>query len=366
MTYHRTSKRVTDFFLIAIILIILPLLGILFNNETITNYLEFPPKTRYVRHATFSWIAFIMMGSFVLAVIAPFIIRGFKKIDPIKQMKKASFPFPWWGWLGIGLGILSWIMAWNRIPWFSVFQRHTFTPLWISYILTVNALSYKRTGFCTMTARPGYFISLFFLSAAFWWFFEYLNRFVQNWYYVETTFSPFEYFLFATLPFSTVLPAVTGTREWLLTFSWPENRFNNFKPVYIEHPKAVAWLVLLIAGIGLLLLGLYPNFLYPLLWVSPLIVISSIETIRGEKTIFSDITKGNYSLIVCSALAALMCGFFWEMWNINSLAKWKYSVPYVDRFHIFEMPLLGFAGYLPFGLECTVIADFFTKKKVPD
>jgi hypothetical protein len=29
----------------------------------------------------------------------------------------------------------------------------------------------------------------------------------------------------------------------------------------------------------------------------------------------------------------------------------------VHRFEIFEMPVLGYAGYLPFGLECAVVAD---------
>ena len=55
------------------------------------------------------------------------------------------------------------------------------------------------------------------------------------------------------------------------------------------------------------------------------------------------------------ALAALLCGFFWEMWNFHSLAKWIYQVPYVQRYPIFEMPLLGYAGYLPFGLECALL-----------
>jgi hypothetical protein len=45
------------------------------------------------------------------------------------------------------------------------------------------------------------------------------------------------------------------------------------------------------------------------------------------------------------------------MWNFFSLAKWQYSIPYVHRFLVFEMPILGFAGYLPFGLECTVAGD---------
>jgi len=42
------------------------------------------------------------------------------------------------------------------------------------------------------------------------------------------------------------------------------------------------------------------------------------------------------------------------MWNFYSLARWTYSVPLVHRFQIFEMPLLGYAGYLPFGLECVL------------
>ena len=56
-------------------------------------------------------------------------------------------------------------------------------------------------------------------------------------------------------------------------------------------------------------------------------------------------------------LAALICGGFWEMWNYNSLAKWEYAVPFVGRYRVFEMPVLGYAGYLPFGLEVAVVAQ---------
>ena len=31
--------------------------------------------------------------------------------------------------------------------------------------------------------------------------------------------------------------------------------------------------------------------------------------------------------------------------------KAKYSIGFFDFVHIFEMPLLGYGGYLPFGLE---------------
>jgi hypothetical protein len=39
------------------------------------------------------------------------------------------------------------------------------------------------------------------------------------------------------------------------------------------------------------------------------------------------------------------------MWNYFSYPKWQYSVPGVSFLHIFEMPLLGYGGYLPFAME---------------
>ena len=60
-------------------------------------------------------------------------------------------------------------------------------------------------------------------------------------------------------------------------------------------------------------------------------------------------------------IAALVCGFFWELWNWHSEAKWIYTVPGVERWHLFEMPALGYAGYLPFGLECLLVVELFAK-----
>jgi hypothetical protein len=46
-----------------------------------------------------------------------------------------------------------------------------------------------------------------------------------------------------------------------------------------------------------------------------------------------------------------VCGFFWEAWNFYSYPKWVYHVPFVSWLKLFEMPLLGYGGYLPFALE---------------
>jgi hypothetical protein len=49
------------------------------------------------------------------------------------------------------------------------------------------------------------------------------------------------------------------------------------------------------------------------------------------------------------------------MWNHYSYPKWVYCIPYVRRFQIFEMPLLGYLWYLPFGLQCYVVADLVAR-----
>lgn len=341
----------------------LPLFGIVLIDKPIAPYLEFPPLTSYIEHAPFSRLAFLCYGLFILAVILPFIIQGLKGPSKERIGPSHSFPFPWWGWFGLIFGIFAWVFAWTRFYWFAKFQLHTFTPLWISYILAINALNYRRTGHCPLLDRTRFFLRLFPVSALFWWFFEYLNRFVQNWYYSGGDIGPFEYFLYATLSFSTVLPAFIGTREWLLGFSWPERKFKDFLPLGFFRPKLIAWSVLLLAGAGLASIGIWPGYLFSMLWISPLLIIVSLQVIFNESHIFSDLVHGDWRFVLSSALAALICGFFWEMWNYYSLAKWKYNIPFIHGFQIFEMPILGYAGYLPFGVECAVIADMVLLKK---
>jgi len=167
---------------------------------------------------------------------------------------------------------------------------------------------------------------------------------------------PFQYALFASLSFSTVLPAVASTAEWLGTFPRLEQAFARWRPLRVRHPRVVAAVILGITTLSLVGIGVFPERLYPLVWISPALVIVSRQAFGDRPTVFASLTRGDWRDLVSHSTAALVSGFFWEMWNSGSLAHWEYSVPYVDRFRIFEMPLLGYAGYLPFGIECAVIS----------
>ncbi|MBN2430179.1 MAG: hypothetical protein JXQ27_01830 [Acidobacteria bacterium] len=338
----------------------LPLLGVLAGGLPLRRYLEFPPQTRYVDHAAFSWWLFVFLALLILGTVAPFVIHVLRQARTATAPPSPARAFPWWGCAGLGCGALFWLLSWTRFPWFQNFQAFTFTPLWLSYIIVINALSWRRTGRCLMCRRPCFFLLLFPTSAVFWWLFEYLNRFVQNWYYVGGgPYDAWEYFWRATLPFSTVLPAVLSTTGWLESFPRLTAGLEDF--IRLPAVRSYPWAALLLLGFGAGLVGIgrWPNVLFPLLWTAPLAILAALLTLAGRPTLFDGVRQGDWRRVVRLALAALICGFFWEMWNSHSLAKWVYEIPYVGRFHLFEMPVLGYSGYLLFGLECGLIADLF-------
>ena len=358
-------KNTAYLLILAALLIGLPVSGVWWAGADVSAYLEFPPRTRYVEHASFSWPVFIALALVILAVVLPFLYRlGRARSPGAPRTARRSVPaFPWWGWLGLGFGVLFWIAAWTRFPWLDALQRYTFTPQWIAYIVVINALTHRRTGRCLMIRETGFFLKLFPVSAAFWWFFEYLNRFVQNWYYTGCEqFTPLQYFIAASLPFSTVLPAVLSTAEWLFIHPGRFAGLEHFIPVRSHRPKTAAWCVLAVSAAGLFFIGQYPDQLFPLLWVAPLLLLMAFNALRGG-SFFPEVATGDWRRVFRLCLAALICGFFWEMWNAGSLAKWIYAIPYVHRFQLFEMPILGYAGYLPFGLECAVVAQLIRGRR---
>ena len=337
-----------------LLLLGLPPAGVLLAGGRLAPYLEFPPRSQFIAHAPFSWVAFSLIGLLAAASAAP-LVKAVMRSRP--RMAPSPHRFPWWGWAGVLWGLAAWILAWTRFSWFAGLQPHTFPMLWGAFILVVNGLTRRRTGSCLLTARPGALAALFPVSAAFWWLFEYLNRFVQNWQYSGADYPPGTYFILATLSFATVLPAVLSTREWLLSFPAVHDVLRGRKLSAVFISRGAARVALAAAGLGLVLTGAAPNYGFPFLWLAPLVIMLVFQVQAGRCPLLKDACQGRWDRTAAAALAGLVCGFFWEMWNFGSLAHWSYSVPFVNRFHIFAMPLLGYAGYLPFGLECALIGD---------
>lgn len=340
----------------------LPLLGAAVAGRELHAFFQFPPPVDVpTDYLAWSWWAAAAVLLCVGGVLAPWCKRPAHALPvgaPASQPPAAARRFPGWGVAAVAWTLLWWFFAWTRLPWFEPLQRFTFFPLWLGFIVAINAAVEHRTGACLMRRAPGRWLALFVASAACWWAFEWLNRFVRNWHYLGSEeFGPVLYAIYGSLCFSTVLPAVAGVAEWLDSHpGWRARTAAGPRWSWFAHRAAAA--VLLLGGtVGLVGAGALPTWFYPALWTAPLALLLAAPVFTGRRGLAHEVAAGDWSRAATWMLAALLCGFFWELWNWQSHPKWIYTVPGVDRWHVFEMPLLGYAGYLPFGLECLLVAE---------
>jgi len=254
--------------------------------------------------------------------------------------------FAWHGWLGLGLIALFWPLNWllngPRTHW-------GFFPLWLGYCLCVDALVLCRRGTSLLTRGWRRYLSLFLVSAPAWWLFEIINWRVQNWHYAgRQLFTDLEYAALASLSFSTVMPAVFGTAELVATFDFVR-KLKRGPRIQPRRPTPLIFLCIGLAMLGLMLA--WPLYFFPFTWLSVLFIVEPINVWLGHRSLAHWTRSGDWRPLVALWCGVLVCGFFWEMWNFFSYPKWMYRVPWVDFLHIFEMPALGYSGYLPFALE---------------
>jgi hypothetical protein len=264
--------------------------------------------------------------------------------------------------VGLVLVGLCWILNWS-LP--GLRTHLLFFPQWLGYCLVVDGLVQVRKGSSWISRDWRGYVFLFLLSVPVWWVFEGLNTVTGNWIYLgRESFSDGAYVLFATLSFSTVIPAVFSTAELLGTFEW-FGRKRGSGTFRLERHNLLRLHVAGWTMLGLMLL--FPSIFFPFMWLSVFFIIDPLNALRGRSSLIREVAAGDYRNLLAYGLGALVCGFFWEMWNVFAYPKWIYDIPYLEVLHVFEMPLAGYGGYIPFGWELFALYSFFHgfQKKTP-
>jgi len=249
-------------------------------------------------------------------------------------------------WVGLVLVGVCWPLNWG-LP--GVRTAYLFFPLWLGYILVLDALVQRRTGSSLwLRSRTG-FVLLFVVSAPVWWLFELINWRTRNWEYLGVEqFGWLEYNALCTLSFSTVMPAVFETAEWVRSFGWMER----FAPGPCVPRTRRVFLGSFLTGLVMLALLLaWPGQFYAFVWMSLVLILEPLNGWAGRPHLLAKLHRGDWRELISLSIGALVCGCFWEMWNELSYPKWIYHTPGVGFLHIFEMPLLGYFGYIPFAFE---------------
>ena len=320
----------------------------------------FPPA-RSPNVPGFSWWVFGPGVAFALA-IAAFVLRprwfGFRPA-PAATPTAPRAGLPPWCLPGALLCIAAWALAWELVPGAGPLVHYAFVPLWWGFILFLDGLVYHRTGGVSLVARrPAGVLAIAAVSTVCWYSFEYLNWFVlSNWYYPNREiFTPLGYVAWFAVAYTTVLPSIFVFYNLLTTFPALRTRWSDGPRVALQ-PRRL-WNAFWLGVVSLAALVVWPAELFPMLWLSPLMILASVVMLAGRWTPFTPLARGDWGPLTLIALACLGNYGLGEMWNYYSTAAnpnfWQYDVPYVGVLKVFEMPLLGYFGYLPFGVLCWV------------
>jgi hypothetical protein len=187
------------------------------------------------------------------------------------------------------------------------------------------------------------------VSALYWYLFEWYNLVIQNWLYINTPPEKWIGITMKVVSFATVIPALYETAELVSALIGSRKSFRASPLIPGSRP---VFSLILLSGLLLSLLPLLlPKLFFWSVWLGLFFLIDPINDRLGRPSILREWQEGDLRRSVVFLTAGYICGFFWEFWNYWAYTKWIYTVPVPDMPHIFEMPILGFLGFGPFGLE---------------
>jgi len=375
-----TTNKVTLLLLTIGAIMFLPMIGAYIHHDYSfpDGFFAYPMLT-FEEKPAFSWPIFIFfaLAGFVFLLIYLFPSWFWFKPQPKgPKIKVKKVAFPIWGWIGlISYGTTAFFL-WTKSHEMVLLLHWSDIPLFWGLFLIIDGITYVRNGGRSMVShRIQEVIGIGMASAFGWMLFEYLNFFVDdNWYYPFGDIIDREVFLLYAIVISTgLLPLSFAFYELFNTFRVFNNRYTNGLKIVL--PEWLKSTLIIFCLLGLLGSGLFPDFLFFSLWLAPGILIALVLDKVGYWTPLTSIGKGNWRPALVFALTYLAAGLCLEGENylsgIHSAsgdvtftmapAYWQYNLPYVNKFHLFEMPIVGFLGYLPFSLYCWVWWIAFAK-----
>jgi len=268
----------------------------------------------------------------------------------IEFARHGKTQFPAYGWVGlIGLGLAEWLMLRGFEP-VAVF----FTPIaWTSYILLADAAVFSIRGYSRIHDHPRPFAGVVLLSIPLWLIFEAYNLRLRNWMYTGVP-QPLPLALMGYgWSFATITPGIFETADLIESFGW-------FPPAArIAFSRAGQWTLVVFGVICLLLPLVTPQAmaarLFVLVWIGFVLLLDPINCRLGLPSLMGDLAEGRRSRLWSLLASGFVCGWLWEFWNYWAAAKWHYIFPMFQQWKIFEMPIPGYLGFLPFALECFVM-----------
>lgn len=259
-------------------------------------------------------------------------------------MRKERSRWPIWLWLGLVVIFFSSLLLFLGSPfmkdWYYVF-------VWWGFIAFLDGFNFAFRRESFFSRSPSEFFFFAFLSVSWWCFFEVINLRLRNWSYHDLPLNQAERWVGYFLAFATVIPAIKELEE-LFTYFLKKRRCRLFR---IEFSRSVQVLFLVIGGGCIVLPLLWPRLFFPLIWLAFIFLFEPLNHKLGFSSLLNDLVRNDWRKFWSIVLAGFTAGFFWEFWNFWAGSHWEYSLPYLNFLRLFQMPVLGYTGFLPFAWE---------------
>ena len=272
-------------------------------------------------------------------------------------MKENLFKFNLYlGLLGLGISSLLLTLGSPFMKtWFYIFA-------WWSFILVIDSLNFRQSHFSPLSESVKDFITLAFISVFIWLVFELFNLRLRNWSYHGLPSSAFERWLGYFLAFATVAPAL---KELSIFY---KNQLGGKKLALFKlQTTSVLLNIFTLVGMASILMPLiWPELFFPLVWIGFVFLIEPINYRLKNDSLLKDWENMDWGRFWSWLMAGLSAGILWELFNYWAGSHWEYTLPYFYFGKVFQMPALGYFGFLPFSFEVFAILTllFSLKKKL--
>ncbi len=240
----------------------------------------------------------------------------------------------------MGLGIF---LIFHPIPFLAYF---TYPILAWGLLGLLDLASLRRWKTSLMTSDPQRFWGIIVpASTLFWLFFEFLNFLWPQWKYIAVPPSRITATVLSFVSYSTVIPLVIEV-FWFI--SGPD-QLQGISPAIARSISARRWLFPAI-GFALLLLFIFDRSFVTaqVMWCIPFFVILPFVPTAEVVPLKSK------NILPALIGAAFLSGLIWETGNNWAQTKWDYLL-LRDAPHLFQMPLAGYLGYIPFAISLLVV-----------
>jgi len=221
--------------------------------------------------------------------------------------------------------------------------NYTYPIAWWGLLLVVDRFNSRRRGLSLWHRNIRHFLMITLpVSVLFWLLFELMNLPSPQWHYVGGIDNLPVQVLFGFIAFTTVIP-IMAESYWLFggRFCLPSGFAHWFRQ----------WRVVsILAGLVFAAIPFFNHVFWfnQGIWLAPALILLPFSNVRR--------CEATSKFVRAIVLSGLLAGFFWELLNYWSRTHWEYLIlPGVP--HLFQMPLPGYVGFIPFALTAMVVYE---------